>query len=411
MKKNSLVETTECTWNILEEEELSEKGNIVKPMKIAGVASRGNVVNGNNRHYSTSLFEREVGRVQGDISKGSFLGLLDHPDKGNGAKLKETAMKFTKLFMENDYMMFEADVLDTNAGKDLKALLRGKVQVQVSTRGYGSSKKEKINGQMVDNISDDYELTGIDAVSGHSNPEAEINYFKEKKEGGSEMKLTELREKYPDLIAEAEKAVEDRVKKEVTDDLTSKFEDKVLDEIGKTRSEMTKEITASITDELMPEYEENQAKLAEIADIVGDLIEKSDKKAPDEKDEKLKILKIQLEESNKKIDAIGAELKEAKAKIDQSGVKEYLDEALKNEPFKVVLKERLSVCLTKEEVDKQLPIEKDYVQKIVQEGQNPKGKGRVLDENQRDEDTKTKLDEDIKRQRRLAGLPEIPDKE
>lgn len=406
-KRIPLDETTECKWNILEEEELSEKGKIVKPMKIAGVASRGNVVNENGRHYKTSLFEREVSRLQGSVSNGGFTGLMDHPDGGN-AKLKETAIKYTKLFMKDDYMMFEAEVLDTNAGKDLKALLRGNVSVNISTRGYGSSKKEKINGQIVDVISEDYELTGIDAVSDHSNKEAEINYFKEKKEGGSDMKLDELKKEYPELVTEIEKAVESRIRKEVTDDLTAKFEDKVLDEISKTRDEMTKEITASVKEELMPEHEENQTKLAEIADILGDFVESSDKKDPNKKDEELQTLKDRLTESNTKMDKLGTDLKEAQGKIDKSEVKDYLDETLKNEPFKVVLKERLGVCLTKEEVDKQLPIEKEYVQKIVQENKNPAGSGKVLDEDKSDEDTKAQLDETLKRQRRLAGLPETP---
>lgn len=222
------------------------------------------------------------------------------------------------------------------------------------------------------------------------------------------MKLDELKKEYPELVTEIEKAVESRVRKEVTDDLTAKFEDKVLDEISKTRDEMTKEITASVKEELMPEHEENQTKLAEIADILGDLVESSDKKDPDKKDEELQTLKDRLTESNTKMDKLGTELKEARNKIDQSEVKDYLDETLRNEPFKVVLKERLGVCLTKEEVDKQLPIEKEYVQKIVQENKNPAGFGKVLDEDKSDEDTKAQLDETLKRQRRLAGLPETP---
>lgn len=409
MKRTPLNEIAECEWKILEEEELSEKGKILKPMRIAGIASRGNVVNENGRHYKTALFERESKRLQDSVGRGSFVGELDHPEDGK-SRLEKNAIKYTSLFMDGDYLKFEGEVLDTFAGKDLKANIRGKVAVDVSTRGFGSSKKTKINGVIVDDVSDDFVLTGIDAVSGHSNLEAEINYFKEKKEGGSDMKLDELKEKYPELVAEIEKAVESSVRKEVTDDLTAKFEDKILDEISKTRTEMTEEIMASVKEELMPEHEENQTKLAEIADILGDLVESSDKKDPDKKDEELQTLKDRLTESNTKMDKLGTDLKEAQGKIDQSEVKDYLDETLKNEPFKVVLKERLGVCLTKEEVDKQLPKEKEYVQKIVQENKNPAGKGKVLDEDENDENAKAQLDETLKRQRRLAGLPEIPAK-
>ena len=411
--KNSLIETTECTWDILEEEELSEKGKIIRPMKIAGIASRGNITNENGRYYKTSLFEREVKRLTDKVNQGRLVGELGHPKDGT-ARLEKNAIKYTKLYMKDDYMMFEGEILNTSAGKDLKANIRGGVAIDISTRGTGSSKKEKINGQTVDQIADDYKLIAIDAVSGHSNLEAEVTHFKEIKtdpnEGGNDMKIDELREKHPELVAIIVKETEDRVSKEVTEKLTKTFEEKVIDEIAKTRTEMTAEITKSVTEELMPEHEENQAKLAEIADIVSDLNEDKGKTTPDKKDEEFKALEKKLTEATEKMDKMASDLKESKDKIAHAEVKEYIDETLKNEPFKVVLKERLALCLSKEEVDKQLPKEKEYVQKIVQESGLPEGKGRVLNDDDKDANTKTQLDEDKKRQRRLAGIPEPEDK-
>ena len=407
---NKLIETTECTLDVLEEEELSEKGKVVKPMRIGGVASRGNVTNENGRYYKTSLWERESNRLQDSVNKGGLLGSLDHPNDGKG-KLKETAIKFTKLFMDKDFLKFEGNVLETRAGKDLKALLTGQVKVEISTRGFGSTKEEKINGSTVSVIQDDFRLAAIDVVSGHSNTDAEIQYFKERKtenEGGNNMKIDELREKHPELVAIIVKETEDRVSKEVTEKLTKTFEEKVIDEISKTRTEMTAEITKTVTEELMPEHEENQAKLVEIADIVSGLIE--DNPTPDKKDEEFKVLEKKLTESTTKMDKLVADLKTAQGKISHAEVKEYIDETLKNEPFKVVLKERLALCLSKEEVDKQLPKEKEYVQKIVQESGMPKGKGETLNDNDKDAKTKEQLDEDKKRQRRLAGIPEPEDK-
>ncbi|MCK5615135.1 hypothetical protein KAR91_75425 [Candidatus Pacearchaeota archaeon] len=409
-----LIETTACNWSVLEEEQLSE-GKIVKPMRIGGIASKGNVSNENDRYYKTSLFERESNRLANDVGNGRMVGELDHPKDGQG-RLEKNAMKFTKLFMDGDYMKFEAEVLETFHGKELKANLKGGVAVDISTRGFGSTKKEKIDGKMVDVIQEDYELVAIDAVSGHSNLDAEIQYFKEKAEtiqnGGDEMKLEELNKKYPELVAAITEEVETRVRKEVTDDLTTKFEAKVIDEIASTRKDMTDEITEKVKTELLPEYEENQVKLAEIADIVGALIESNDtNKTPDEKDERIKALGENLAESDKKLDKLGTELKEARTLIDKSDVTSYLDEALKNEPFKVMLKERLSLCITKKEVDEQLPKERNYVNKILNDSKNPKGKGRVLDSDEDDENTKDQLDEAKRKQRRLAGIQEKPDNE
>lgn len=411
-----LIETTACKWTVLEEEHLSE-GKIVKPMRIGGIASKGNVSNENDRYYKTSLLERETNRLSSDVGAGRMVGELDHPHDGQ-SRLEKNAIKFTKLFMDGDYLKFEAEVLETTAGKDLKANLKGGVSVDISTRGFGSTKEEKIDDKIVGGvIQDDYELVAIDAVSGHSNLDAEIQYFKEKKaettlNGGDEMKLEELKKKYPELVAAITEEVETRVLKEVTDDLTAKFEARVIDEIASTREDMTGEITKKVKTELMPEYEENQVKIAEIADIVGALMEDNNtSKTPDEKDEKIKKLGENLAESDKKLDKLGAELKEARTLIDKSDVTSYLDEALKNEPFKVMLKERLSLCITKEEVDEQLPKERDYVNKILNDSKNPKGKGKVLDSDKDDENTQKQLDEAKRKQRRLAGIQEKPDNE
>lgn len=409
-----LIETTACEWTVLEEEQLSE-GKIVKPMRIGGIASKGNVSNENDRYYKTSLLERETNRLANDVGTGRMVGELDHPQDGQ-SRLEKNAIKFTRLHMDGDYLKFEAEVLETIAGKDLKANLKGGVSVDVSTRGFGSTKEEKIDGKIVGGvIQDDYELVAIDAVSGHSNLDAEIQYFKEKAEttlnGGDEMKLDELKKKYPELVAVITEEVETRVRKEVTDDLTAKFEAKVIDEIASTRKDMTDEITEKVKTELLPEYEENQVKLAEIADVVGTLIEGKDtSKTADEKDEHITALKASIAESDKKLEKLGSELKETQTLIAKSDVKDYLDEALKNEPFKVMLKERLSLCITKKEVDEQLPKERDYVNKILNDSKNPKGSGKVLDSDSND-DTQKQLDEAKRKQRRLAGIQEKSDNE
>ena len=403
MKGKPLVETMQCKWTIVQEEQSSE-GKIVTPMQIGGTASKGNATNENKRHYKTSLWKREAKRLQDDVGRGKFLGELDHPIDGK-SRLK--AMKFTKLFMDGDYLKFEAEVLETLAGKDLKALIRGGVEVDVSTRGFGSTKEKKISGSTVDDVQDDYELAGIDAVSGHSNLEAEIEYFKERKnnlKGGDEMKIDELKKEHPELYAQVVKETEDRVTKEVTEKLTKDFEDKVIDEIAKTRTEMTEEITASVKEELMPEHEENQAKLVEVADIVSDFIEGSSGNTPDEKDEKLQAMEQKLDAATSKFETLDDDLKTAQGLIAKSEVKEYLDETLKNEPFKAVLKKRLEDCKTKEDVDKRLPEEKDYVQKIIQENETPSGKGEALNEDEKDKTSKDEHDELEQRQRRLAGV-------
>ena len=170
---------------VLLEDEKIEEGKVVKPMLIGGVATQGNVGNENTRYYRTETWGRQCEVKQEVIKSGKLLGELDHPDDGK-SRLEKTSVRYTKLEMDGDYMNFEAAVLETPSGDTLKALLRGGVGVDISTRGFGSTKKETIDGKEWEVVQDDYELAGIDQVVGHSNLSAEIQYYQEKANNGEE---------------------------------------------------------------------------------------------------------------------------------------------------------------------------------------------------------------------------------
>lgn len=408
MSGKLLKEIYEGHCVIVEQEKL-DGGKIIKPAKIAGIASRGNVVNENSRYYKTELWQREAKRLQEKIKKGKLLGELDHPDDGK-SRLDKTAVKYTKLYMDGDYLKFEGEILDTERGRTLKALLKGGVGIDVSTRGFGSTKEGKVNGEYVKEIvQDDYELTAIDPVAGHSNVEAEINYFQERKneKGGNDMrwqdiKLEDLKKECPDLVKEIVKETEERVRKEVTDELTENFEQRVLDEISKARDEIVAEVTEQVKSELVPQYEEYQVGMMEILDIAQGLLGEEETGETSNKDEQVRTLETKLDETTRKLTQVTEDLARAQEKIAQGEVKDYLEEKLKNERFKALLKERLSDCKTKQEVDERLPKEKEYVHRIVQESAAPTGKGQVPNEDaQANEQT---LDEQKKRQQRLAGI-------
>jgi len=394
--------------SIILEEEVVEAGKVVKPMKIGGVASKGNVFNKNGRYYSTGLWETEAKRLMPLVEAGKFLGELDHPDDGK-SRLSRTAIKYTKLFTEGDLFKFEADVLETHAGKDLKAVLRGGASVDISTRGFGSTKRQKVDGQEGEIVQKDFELVAIDAVAGHSNLDAEINYFQESKQGGSDMDLEKFKKDHPDLVEAIVKETEERVRKEVTkevtDKLTNEFENKILDEIAKNRDDIVKEVTAEVKENLVPKYEEFESMLGEIADIVKDFIGES-QDGPPQKDEQVSKLEARLDAVEKERNKLREDLGKATEKIDRQEVKEHLEEVLKNEPFKAVLKERLGSCKTKEEVDQRIEEEKSYVNKIVQLKETPSGTGHVDDQDDADKKKKQLTeDEKLKRkQQRLAGI-------
>ena len=115
---------------ILEESEQDK--NPHRLLQIRGVASRGGVVNKNNRLYPVETLAKAVHEAQKAIAEGKLLGELDHPETPRSGRLKHAAIKFTKLWMDGDLMWFEADVLPTKSGRDLYGLLISGVGIGMS---------------------------------------------------------------------------------------------------------------------------------------------------------------------------------------------------------------------------------------------------------------------------------------
>jgi len=77
----------------------------------------------------------------------------------------------TAIGMDGDEVRGKIKVLDTPAGKVLKALIDGGVKVGISSRGMGTIKKE--NGQTL--VEDDFMLICFDIVAEPSTPGAYMN--------------------------------------------------------------------------------------------------------------------------------------------------------------------------------------------------------------------------------------------
>jgi hypothetical protein len=179
-EKDGRVELRECLFDsgltVLNKDLLLEgKTGIIK---ISGRAAKAGAITGNRRLYPKEVFEKQIKALQNNITAGKFLGELDHPmPVGAHGRLSQTAIKYTKLGLDGDYLVFEGDVLPTPAGEVLKSLLKSNVTVGISTRGFGATKKETINGDEYEVIQDDYELVAIDAVTDPASKDAEIQNF------------------------------------------------------------------------------------------------------------------------------------------------------------------------------------------------------------------------------------------
>ena len=353
--------------SILEEGSAKEKPG-TRLLKISGTASKGGVINGNNRLYPTEVLTAAVQKAQAVLNKGKFLGRLDHPEWGNGG-LRGTAMKFTKLWMEGTDMKFEADVLATESGQELKVLLESGVGVGMSTRGYGATVHKKTAGGVeYREVLMDFELRGIDAVLEESNPHGKISRYEEGLEG-MELTLESLKKDFADVA----KAYADEIRSELAAETAQKIEEGIKEQRTKIMEEAKKEVMES-------------EEIKNLKESVTDLQAKLDAKT-------------------KEYDKAKAALDEATKKLGEADLKEKvsakIDEKVKGHRFEKQLRTRLAECTSEEDVDAMFDAEVQYIESIVGMTDVPAGTGQVNDESN---DDTNELDEEKQAQRRLAGL-------
>jgi predicted nuclease with TOPRIM domain len=190
----------------------------------------------NNRVYSRALMEREIRKLQEKIKNRSLLGELDHPDDGK-PRLSRVSHLITELYLGDDNIVRgKAEILDTDNGRNLRAIAEAGVKIGVSLRGYGSTRMEN-NSEFVE---DDFELLTFDFVvepAGHSY----AVLSEQKRLGGL---LMENKDKLQ-VIEEYNKKLEEAVEK-------IKAEQKAI--VSRKLEEATLEIRKSVEKEFADKY-------------------------------------------------------------------------------------------------------------------------------------------------------------
>tara|TARA_R100001015_G_C4534169_1_gene99778 strand:+ start:40 stop:639 length:600 start_codon:yes stop_codon:yes gene_type:complete len=127
---------------------------------LAGKIQAAGKKNGNGRIYPKPILEREMKNYQKLVREGRAIGELDHPDS-SVVELKNASHLLTEVWWSGDDVMGKMKILDTPAGKIAKDLVKGGVQLGISSRGLGSTRQE--NGTTM--VEDDFQLLCFDLVS------------------------------------------------------------------------------------------------------------------------------------------------------------------------------------------------------------------------------------------------------
>ena len=127
---------------------------------LAGKIQAAGKKNGNGRIYPKPILEREMKNYTNLVREGRAIGELDHPDS-SVVELKNASHLITEVWWDGDDVMGKLKILDTPAGQVAKQLVKGGVQLGISSRGLGSTRQQ---GQTT-MVEDDFQLLCFDLVS------------------------------------------------------------------------------------------------------------------------------------------------------------------------------------------------------------------------------------------------------
>jgi hypothetical protein len=136
-------------------------------MMLTGKLQEADVQNGNGRVYPHKVLMREVENYKKLVKEKRALGELDHPDD-SVINLKNASHMVTDIWMEDKAVMGKVKVLNTDAGKTLRALVEDGVKLGISSRGMGSVSEGA--GKVI--VQEDFQLICFDFVSEPSTPNA-----------------------------------------------------------------------------------------------------------------------------------------------------------------------------------------------------------------------------------------------
>lgn len=186
--------------------------------RMRGEFGRANTATANGRVYTEQLLMREIRRLRPLIEKRRLFGELDHPSDG-GTKLQRVSHVITDLRLEGGIVVGEAEILDTTAGRELKAILAAGCQVGVSSRGYGTTRTE--GGK--DIVQDDFRLATYDVVADPADRDAWPDIVREGVEHGdpAEDFRAQIEAERQDAVEAATYALEQRFAKALVEHLAA----------------------------------------------------------------------------------------------------------------------------------------------------------------------------------------------
>jgi hypothetical protein len=237
--------------------ERKEGGKII----LRGELGRADVVTSNNRLYPRSVVEREVRRLEKEAKARKLYGELDHPADGR-TQFQRVSHLICEIRLEDDGRVMGAmELIPTQKGKDIIAIIESGGAVGCSSRGTGTTHKRNDG---VDVVNEDYTMITYDLVADPAHSAAYPEVFFESKDV---LNLGRV-EKMPDKIATkpAAPAVKPALKTENVDvDVQAQIKAALDKERAKIRAEEQEKLKAQVESDLVAQIELIKKEAAEDA--------------------------------------------------------------------------------------------------------------------------------------------------
>lgn len=150
---------------------VTEGNGADKNFFIEGIYMQAEQENRNMRIYPRGVLERAVNTyITEYVDKGRAGGELNHP-AGPAVNPERISHRITELKWDGNNVIGKAIVVDTPMGQIVKGLIKGGMQLGVSSRGMGSI--ESKGGKSF--VKDDFRLATVDVVHDPSAPSAFVN--------------------------------------------------------------------------------------------------------------------------------------------------------------------------------------------------------------------------------------------
>lgn len=312
--------------------------------------ARADVENKNKRTYEAKVLGPAVQELNTRIIDSGVPGQSDHPEAGSGGitKLRDVSHVLTKVWMDKSNVAWaESGILDTQKGRDALTVIKSKVPIGASLRGFGQLGKNghvkpglkiKTIDLVVDpsfgkdarvdqsSLIESYIPESPDEGGSGGEIESQVNTpgdskSKEQEETMDKIEsLESLKKEYPKLTKELEDSVKatmkDEIAKAVTKQVTEQIEAKT-EEIKTTVTKGLEKQIKAVNGKIEKVFEIERNHVDALAKIEGFIPEDEENKGKENTEEaSTKITKQVegLEEKNTKLQTTIDEMKAGQKK-------------------------------------------------------------------------------------------------